>query len=79
MKLGGTAIALTLSTRKPVSAFGRFVLERASTANVLDAPGSEELAAILMQILGGASSGASIRWRSRGLQWLFAAGADATD
>jgi hypothetical protein len=79
MKLGGTAIALTLSTRKPVSAFGRFVMERASTANVLDAPGSEELAAILTQILGGASSSASIRWRSRGLHWLFAAGADATD
>jgi hypothetical protein len=79
MKLGGTAVALTLSARMPVSAVGRFVLERTSTANVLDAPDSEELAARLMQILGDASGGASVRWQSRGLHWLFAAGADATN
>ncbi|MCE9650900.1 MAG: beta-ketoacyl synthase chain length factor [Parvibaculum sp.] len=79
MKLGGTAVALTLSARKPVSTFGRFILERASPANMLDDPGSEELAGLLMQILGSVAGDASIRWRSRGLHWLFAAGADATD
>lgn len=75
MKMGGTALAMTLSAKKPDRPSGRFVLEAKSADDALDAPCSEDLAGLLSSTLDG--SGTCVRWRSRGLQWSFTAGSDA--
>lgn len=75
MKMGGGALAMTLSAQRPDRLAGRFVREAKSTNGVLDAPVSEDLAALLTCALEG--SGTSVHWRSRGLQWSFTAGSDA--
>lgn len=75
MKMGGTALAMTLSAQKPDKPSGWFVPQVKAGDDALNATNSEDLAALLVDALEG--SGTSPHWRSRGVQWSFTAGSDA--
>jgi hypothetical protein len=76
MKLGGTALAVMLSTKPSATMIGQFALGQVGE-NVLDTPDSETLAGLVISALNGDVGIVPISWRSRGLRWSFSARSNA--
>ncbi|HEY4343909.1 MAG TPA: beta-ketoacyl synthase chain length factor [Parvibaculum sp.] len=77
MKLGGTALAMMLSTKPSATTIGQFSLGRAN-GDIRDAPNSEVLAGLLIGALNGEAGASPVSWQSRGLRWSFEAGSNAS-
>lgn len=72
----GLAIAFTLSAVRPEKICGSLVLDLATITptNILDAPTSDTLARLMIEVLGAPAAGNGINWQSRGTRWTFQAG-----